>query len=354
MAACAAPPWPSQQRRAGSSERHSAIARMRERRAGRHSDLEDPPPKPPAVPRPPPQPRPRSGAPVATSSPRGAPGGGGLGTGLGCDASASQSQPWAPAWDPMSPAQRRPAAACAGNANVDDADEPAPAPRCPAMPRDGPRRPSSRGGSCGTRSMGSSGGSFTAATTTPRGQGDNLQGDDMRTSRVRGPAEARAQRGEAADDVPSGAIGADFKTLQQMIARGIQEAESGASKFEVDDCLEDEQELRRHLEEQRKRREEEAAARQREREMQRQKRRQQDEEQMRRRAEELDQQDKEELLQREAAQRQEEQRRREVKAAVRIQARIRGRRSRAGKGVSVLWVRKRPGGAKEKAPAFLV
>jgi len=149
-------------------------------------------------------------------------------------------------------------------------------------------------------------------------------------------AEARASRGEpAADNVdeplPPGVKNADFKTLQEMIARGIQDAETGASQLEgtlkLNDSGEDE---RRHLEELRKRREADAEARQREREAARLKRQKEDEERRRRQAEELEREERGETQRREELQKREARCRSEYAAACRIQKIFRGRRSRAG------------------------
>merc|ERR1712087_602836 len=85
-------------------------------------------------------------------------------------------------------------------------------------------------------------------------------------SRVRGPTEARAARGGNRDldgpdePLPPGAANADFKTLQGMIARGIQDKEKEAESLEKDiAALDDDEALRRYREAVRKRREEEEA-----------------------------------------------------------------------------------------------
>lgn len=156
-----------------------------------------------------------------------------------------------------------------------------------------------------------------------------------RTNRVRGPAEVMSARVvEAEDDcLPAGAQGADFKTLQAMIARGIQDAETGAVKLEKDIpplCAEDEEE-RRYKERQRQHREQEAEKREKEREQARQKRRREQEELERRQAGELEREEHEALSLGESRAKAEAQCRKELAAASRIQAHVRGNRSRAGK-----------------------
>jgi hypothetical protein len=118
-----------------------------------------------------------------------------------------------------------------------------------------------------------------------------------------------------------------------MIARGIQDNESGAVKLESDIKQlggEDEEE-RRFRERLRQRREQEAAQREKEREMTRQQRRRENDERVRRQAEEIDREFREEQELRESRVLAEEQCRKELAAASRIQARVRGCRSRAGK-----------------------
>lgn len=177
---------------------------------------------------------------------------------------------------------------------------------------------------------------------TPRNN-DPCFDDDLRSargpSRVRGPAEARAARSGVSNDLnnsedplPPGAKGADFRTLQDMIAKGIQDAESGASSLEADISMNAEDaELLRHREQLRRRREEEAAARQHEKEAAREKRRREDEARLKRMAEEMEREERETCAQKEAAAAREVACRRQLEAAVTIQARIRGWRSRAGK-----------------------
>ena len=139
--------------------------------------------------------------------------------------------------------------------------------------------------------------------------------------------------GEHDDPLPAGAQGADFKTLQAMIARGIQDAEKGASQLECK-LADDEAGIRRHREELRRRREEELASRQKEREAARQKRRQQDEERRRRQTLELEREEAEALERKHERDAIEQQCLLEFRAASRIQATVRGQRSRAGKPVA--------------------
>merc|ERR1712232_816531 len=132
------------------------------------------------------------------------------------------------------------------------------------------------------------------------------------------------------DPLPPGVHGKDFKTLQAMITKGIKDAESGASQLEATITEDNGKELQQHREQLRRRREEEAAARQREKELAREKRRREDEERRKRQAEELEAEFRMEQQQREERQSVEAVCRREHNAAVRIQASMRGRRSRAG------------------------
>lgn len=143
---------------------------------------------------------------------------------------------------------------------------------------------------------------------------------------VRGVAEARAAREE--DELPHGAVNADFKTLQQMIARGIQEGDKGDLPEAV--LRNDDADLQRHQEGVRRRREQEEQAREREREHARQKRRREEEERLRRQAEELDREFDGDAQQRNIVEQVKATCKREMSAASRIQSRFRGRRSRAG------------------------
>merc|ERR1740121_3229746 len=166
----------------------------------------------------------------------------------------------------------------------------------------------------------------------------------VRGPRVRGPAEARAARGGGGGDLdgaeeplPASVKGADFKTLQDMIARGIQDAEVGARGLEADITLtNDVADLQRHREALRRRREEEAQAKQRDKEAAREKRRREDEARRRRLEEELEREEQQERQAKDAMAAKEAECRREFKAAMRIQANVRGRRSRAGKHTAPL------------------
>lgn len=158
-----------------------------------------------------------------------------------------------------------------------------------------------------------------------------------RSARVRGPAEVRTARNTEAEDegLPPGVQKADFHTLQAMIARGIQDSETSAVTLEKDipplSSGAGDDEERRYMERQRQRREQEAAQREKEREVAKQRRRREQEDRQRRQAEELDREEREELSLREARAEAERQCRKELAAVVRIQARIRGCRSRVGK-----------------------
>jgi len=138
----------------------------------------------------------------------------------------------------------------------------------------------------------------------------------------------RATR-EEEDEIPAHLKGADFKTLQDMIARGIQGAESGATQLEAD-LRDDEAELRRRKESQQHRREEENARKLKDREKARERRKKEQEDRERRQALELQRQEDEERRAREEQEAIKAQCARELRAVVRIQARFRGRRSRRG------------------------
>ncbi|CAE8620431.1 unnamed protein product, partial [Polarella glacialis] len=212
--ACLAPPWPSQRRAGGTSERHCALARMRERRAGRDTEQDCRQAKQPFSAR---TPRGYGGENVTPRRmvPPTADG----------DDSGQRSSPWSPAWTPearivASPDSPRPCV-------VDEA---------------------ARHAATSERWMPSN-----SAYETPddrRGEfRRSCEGDDEPRSvassssgcRVRGPAEVRIARGDRPatsggpleDELPKGVKGADFRTLQQMIAQGIVEAETGASNMEA-------------------------------------------------------------------------------------------------------------------------
>merc|ERR1711972_92534 len=93
----------------------------------------------------------------------------------------------------------------------------------------------------------------------------------------------------AEEPLPPGAANADFKTLQSMIARGIQEKEKEAESLEKDvAALDDDESLRRYREAVRKRREEEDSSREKKREMERQRRRREQDQRERKMAEALE------------------------------------------------------------------
>ncbi|CAK0809914.1 unnamed protein product [Prorocentrum cordatum] len=157
------------------------------------------------------------------------------------------------------------------------------------------------------------------------------------------PAGGYRHEAGADGELPPGAKGADFKTLQEMIARGIREAETGASRLEAEVSLvADAAAEQRHREELRRQHEADLEAKSREREAARARRRAQEEERSRRQKEELDRWEREQVREREEAAAREAQCRREHAACSRIQARVRGRRSRAGKSVSSVAVRPVP------------
>lgn len=298
MAMPMAPPWPSQRSRGGlnSSERHSALARMKERRACREAEeLQiQKLPKTPLSAR-----APRSDRmDLPPATPPGRPD----------TASSGSTKPWSPAWTPDPPGL--------------PADE--------AENRGPDRRPVSQGGAAGYESA--------RERPTPRRP---LVEDDFQQSagsRVRGPAEARSARQRSGaptnddDELPAAAKGADFRTLQEMIAKGIVESETLASKMEATPQVVDDnsEELRRHREAVRRRREEAEQAKMKEREQARLRRQREWEERTRKLQAELDQEEQEELRARESRKEAEAQCQREHRAASRIQARLRGRRSRAG------------------------
>mmetsp|Transcript_14681 Transcript_14681/g.30526 ORF Transcript_14681/g.30526 Transcript_14681/m.30526 type:complete len:310 (+) Transcript_14681:58-987(+) len=287
MATCMAPPWPS--RRGGNSERHSAVARMRERRAAR--DAEETSQLP---------------IPQSARTPR----------------RENSELPAVPSF----------ATAKSGGLRGDAETRP------PSIGDDRVR--ADRGAS--TR------GGFAQTVRADRRFMDMPAEDTFRgTSRVRGPTEARAARdrpststssprsGGDHDELPRGAQSADFRTLQSMIAQGIVESESGASKMEAtlratDD---DEQELRRHREALRRQRAEQDEAKHREREQAKIRRQREWDERQRRIKAEIERDEREVLSSREADRVNLKLCQRELTAATKIQAVVRGRRSRAGKHI---------------------
>jgi len=162
---------------------------------------------------------------------------------------------------------------------------------------------------------------------------------------ARGPAEALAARGTSGgntneEPLPPGANGADFKTLQAMIAKGIQDNEEDGVLLEAslggsEWGKREEAEEAEWKEKQQRKREEEAAERAKERERAREERKRRDEENRQRQMEELERELQEEKLkQQQQVEEQEHQQilcRREFDAAKQIQAHCRGRRSRAGR-----------------------
>merc|ERR1712151_727858 len=115
---------------------------------------------------------------------------------------------------------------------------------------------------------------------------------------ARGPAEARSARNttgdRAADEaLPKGALNADFKTLQALIAKGIQENEEDGALFEASVGgggwgKREEFEEAQWRQAQVKKRQAEEAVREKERERAREQRRRQDEERRRRQLEQLE------------------------------------------------------------------
>eukprot|EP00444_Apocalathium_aciculiferum_P041697 CAMPEP_0183532010 /NCGR_PEP_ID=MMETSP0371-20130417/25228_1 /TAXON_ID=268820 /ORGANISM="Peridinium aciculiferum, Strain PAER-2" /LENGTH=358 /DNA_ID=CAMNT_0025732105 /DNA_START=62 /DNA_END=1138 /DNA_ORIENTATION=- len=340
MTECLAAPWPSQIRRGigggGNSERHTALARMRARREkhGGPDCMEDMPAKPPRPP-----------------SNRGA----SAGAQLSARSSPKSSAPWAAPWLPEVVGALVP-----GRHDEDDDPFP-PKPMMPAPPGTGrgpapppgaadimrtPRRDEGRGGGLAETPRSGAG----AARATPRR--DDFDDEPPRSARggggagagrVRGPAEALAARSggtphasEMEDPLPPQAKGADFRTLQAMIAKGIQDAEVGASSLEGDlaPLGGDDDELARHREAVRRRKEEDSAGKQREKEVAKEKRRKENEARVRRLQDEMEQEEQEVLRQREQQKSNEALCRRQMAAASRIQALVRGRRSRAGKSIA--------------------
>lgn len=254
------------------------------------------------------------------------------------------AEPWAPQWSPQSPPHHSKQLLSSSLRLEADAEtcgivdlEALPAkpvmPRPPAAPR-----PSTMGGTASRRPDEAYQRGTTAGTgDSRRGEWRNAQGGEAAMSstaratdeKPRGRRPAAGGEDDAA--LPAGARAADFGTLQTMIAKGIQEAEVGASKFgasilEVDDDLE-----WRHIRQERRRRhEEELASRQREKEVARERRRREEEQRRRRETEATEREEEEARRKKEREKLLREQCERELRAAARIQARVRGRRSRGG------------------------
>jgi len=137
------------------------------------------------------------------------------------------------------------------------------------------------------------------------------------------------------DELPKGVKGADFRTLQQMIAQGIVEAETGASNMEatlkaVDN---DDEGLQRHRDALVRHKEQVLEAKQKEREQAKRRREQEWKERQLRCEAELEQQEQEERHFKEQSKAAETQCKLELAAAAKIQAGFRGWRSRAGRQV---------------------
>jgi len=310
---CAAP-WPPPQRRLpGQSERHRALAPLH---AVEVDGFEDPPPLG----------RLRAAPTAPPDTMRASQGG---------------SEPWAPAWSPDTP----PVVAAAARA-FPESSSVAPSPGC-------------RLGSVAEDAEYSLFSTAAAVAAAPP--------LSLRPSLVGGPREALpaqilpsvilsqhsvpaigSTREGSFSSLPAGVQDADFDTLQQMIARSFEEAERGALTLEggssaraasLQDLESDgahavtrsEEQALRASEARLRRVEDETEKRQRERREVRQKRQQEDEERRRLEEEELEREEREQQRLRLEKSALEEQCQREFAAASRIQARARGRRSRAGK-----------------------
>lgn len=151
------------------------------------------------------------------------------------------------------------------------------------------------------------------------------------SSRMRGPS-ARGLKGCEDEGVPREAQNADFSMLQEMISQGIQDSERGASQLEVV-IRDDEQALRKHREDVRRRRQEDADAREQARMKAKAERKRAEEERERRKEAEMKRFEQQEAWEREEKKRVEDRCHREFRAVVRIQASFRGWRSRAGRHV---------------------
>mmetsp|Transcript_43197 Transcript_43197/g.78578 ORF Transcript_43197/g.78578 Transcript_43197/m.78578 type:complete len:345 (+) Transcript_43197:39-1073(+) len=154
------------------------------------------------------------------------------------------------------------------------------------------------------------------------------------SGRVRGPATARSVR-DGLDDqddepLPAGAQSANFGTLQDMISKGIREAEVSAGHLEKA-VADDMQERQRRQQENRRRRDSELLAKQAEREKARKERRRAEETKQKALLEELERSARLKEQQRLEKQASEEKDRRKHAAATRIQARLRGAWSRQGR-----------------------
>eukprot|EP00747_Dinoflagellata_sp_TGD_P166457 gnl/TRDRNA2_/TRDRNA2_189262_c0_seq1.p1 gnl/TRDRNA2_/TRDRNA2_189262_c0~~gnl/TRDRNA2_/TRDRNA2_189262_c0_seq1.p1 ORF type:complete len:351 (+),score=58.43 gnl/TRDRNA2_/TRDRNA2_189262_c0_seq1:66-1118(+) len=333
------------------SDRHAAMERMRQRRAGRStaSDEEEEAPaprRPPArparpdatpayggdtgcAPRPPAAPR-EGGAPRAP--PRRDP------RVLGNDG-AGDFTPRSHRDEGVDLMEQRSVQEKRGGRNADE-DLRAPAP--PSLPPPGPRGPPGE----------------KAPKPSPRATEDWSE-QVPNTPRSRGPQYARAARRSGAGDdcspcsptadvqdepLPPGVKGASFGTLQEMIAAQIKQAEQGATTLEGDimDLVDEEPELRRRREDMQRRRKAEEEQRLQERQRAREQRRKETEERLRLQKLQLEQEEEEEHRQREQKKQEEAEKRRTYLAAAKIQSRVRGRRSRRGLPCSSLCVPVKP------------
>lgn len=170
---------------------------------------------------------------------------------------------------------------------------------------------------------------------------DDLGGS---SSRVRGPATARAARKESGaskeaenrcdEELPPGLANASFGKLQEIIAQEIQKGEGSSSVFaETGPLLEMDDELRRRKEEINRRREAEAQSREQARKQARLERQRADELRRQQQAEQLEREEQERAMQIETKKREEEQCYQEHTAAAHIQSHFRGMRSRRGSHV---------------------
>lgn len=302
-----AEPWPSQ-RRGQQSDRHAALERMKARRGNAHSDSNFDDEEPPARPRPPPGPRSDAARPQ--------------------NAAVSQA--------PRGPRESSSRPSSSRGSGPETPRRSTPRRADPTRDSDEQRRSmEKRSGKCRSDDP------FMEESPSPtkhrshRDRAHEASGPETpRSSRVRGPAEARHARGEpqtlqAEEALPAAAKGADFATLQSLIAKGIAEAETGASVLEKDVVL-DQSEIKRLAEARSKRLEDDERRRQEERVEARKRRQQEDDERRARQQEELDREEREEQTRRDELSREKARCSQEYHAASRIQSRFRGRRSRNG------------------------
>lgn len=129
------------------------------------------------------------------------------------------------------------------------------------------------------------------------------------------------------EPLPPGVENASFGKLHEMIAHGIADAETSASKLEAE-IREDADEVRRRAAEIRNRREQELEQKRQERQKQRLEQRRAEEIKQKRLLEQMQQQEEEEKRLKEQQKRDEQQCKVEFRAITKIQARFRGHRSR--------------------------